>query len=508
MKKTISLLLTLCTLLCTLNGCHIRRDYYQSLEGDTGPASGHAERETVVEIVTNDSGEAVTTDDGGLVTEIVTQPVTSPRSDDPVEPTTGVNPYDGMTREELVDLYFDNFRALTSSRSLNTPYYYILYNGRGWIAFNKLSGDITTICKDPLCDHRDCVYSKAITSVAVSEDRIYTIQGYGDGVCLFSFDYTFNDPKLLLTWSNAEDAPSDLYYWEGKLYYKVYYLVNGETRSRVRVYDVETGKDKWLEPDETMHFDNMRVVYEGYLYYWRSENNSIWRYDLRTGEDICLLAEDDALDPAEGDLMLNLKAVLPGSRKLYIGIIGASGMENVFKDYYYDLDTKEKTRSFGSERPLGGYGISLKDHINTDDEVFKNDPFYGYYTNDFVKGIRVTLQYGGDVYYNTEDREETKRLLRGSLDGIPVGFYLGFGNDGKCLYIHFRTYKDFKNQYNPDYKDPPTATYDVQTDKWTYKTDTELYLHDGWAVVDIVNQKILTICKDNVEYEWYPDGNG
>ena len=491
MKKTIALILTLCTLLCTLTACHSRRDYYQSLASGTGDNSGQATREPIIEIVTNESGEAVTTPDGEPVTEIITEPVTLPHSGSPIEPSVGVNPYVGMTGGELKDLYFDSFRAQVYDTNLNTPYYYILKNIGGVIAFNKLTGDITTLCKDPLCDHKSCVYGKKLHCVLVSEDRLYTVSDYGDGIGLFSFDYQFNDPKKLLMWDNEEDAPIDdnIFYWNGKLYYKVYYLVNGETLQRVRVYDVASGKDNWLEPDKTMHFDNLRLVYEGYLYYWRTGDHSIWRYDLRTGEDICLLAEEDALNAADGDRMLTLRAVLPGSKTLCLCIIGIVGKENVWKYYYYDIDTKEMKRTYGMDNPLGEYTISLKDHIN--DDAFKDDPYYDFYLNDAVNNpFAVSIQYGGDLYYNTDDQADTKMLLHATVDGIPVGFSGLYDHDGKCLYIAFRTYKGYANKYNPGYRQPSNK-------------DETLYLHDGYAIIDIENRKILTICQDNVEYEWY-----
>ncbi len=464
MKKTIALILTLCTLLCTLTACKSCRSKY--LPEDTGTetdtSTGDAEVSRYIQ---------------------------------------GDNPYAGMTVEELKDLYFDTYRAKVYASKLNTPYYYILQAFDGGIVFNKLTGDITTLCKDPLCDHKNCVFGKKLHCVLVAEDRLYTVQNYGDGICLFSFDYQFNDAEKLLTWNNEEDAPTDdyIFYWDGKLYYKVHYLVNGDTKSRVRVYDVDSRKDEWMEPDDAMHFDNLQLVYEGYLYYWRTGDHSIWRYDLRTGEDICLLAEEDALKVEEGDRMLLLRAVLPGSKTLCLCILGIVGTENVWKYYYYDIDTKEMKRTYGTDNPLGEYTVSLKDHVNTDDENFKNDPFYDFYKNDFYKGLnKVVNQYGGDLYYNTDNREETETLLRASVDGIPVGFYIGYNNDGKCLYVAFRTYRGYTNKYNPDYKEKGRAGGSTISEE-------ELFLHNGYAIIDIENQKILTICQDNVEYEWYPE---
>ena len=112
---------------------------------------------------------------------------------------------------------------------------------------------------------------------------------------------------------------------------------------------------------------------------------------------------------------------------------------------------------------------------------------------------REQNQYGGDLYYNTDDQEKTKILIHVGLDGIPAMFSVtGIDHDGKCLYAYFRTYKDYQNKFNPDYKKKPTI-------EWSVMDEEELFLHNGYAIIDIENQKILTICQDNVEYEWYPE---
>ena len=112
MKKVIALILTFCTLLCTLTACHSCRSNYLPKDTDTeaDTSTGNAENIGVSRYV------------------------------------HGENPYAGMTAEELKDLYF----STESNSSFATPYYFLLEPyALGVTVFSKLTGEIVTLCKDP-----------------------------------------------------------------------------------------------------------------------------------------------------------------------------------------------------------------------------------------------------------------------------------------------------------------------------------------------------------------------
>ena len=465
MKKTIALILTLCTLLCTLTACKSRRSKY--LPKDTG---------TETDTSTGDVGDA-------KVSRYI----------------HGDNPYAGMTAEELKDLYF----STESNSSFATPYYFLLEPyALGVTVFSKLTGEIMTLCKDPLCDHKNCTFSKPIYGLTVTEDRIITVQSSNGVTEMYSYDYNFNDAKKLMTWSSAEDGPLDylLYYWEGKLYYQLHYRMNGETVERTCVFDLKSNTQSWLEPEETMHISHMWEVYDGYLYYWRTGSASTWRYDLKTGEDICVLVAEDILNYEEGDLGVLFQGVEDGV--LHITITYRNGDTNGFRPYFYYIDTKELKPVYSSTQyRIGENVIAIRDHIH--DESFRDDPFYDLYTNTFVTNPlgRHDSKYGGDLYYSPVGQTNAEPLVRIHLDGIPVSIESNTGRsyigcDGKCMYVRIATYMNYKNQYNPDWN--KESVKDLSPDEL-------LYLHSGWLVIDVENQKALTICQDDVEYEWYPE---
>ena len=75
---------------------------------------------------------------------------------------TVANPYEGMTAEELYASFEqDRERSVVNGLMLNahnTPYYILLDIRKGGKMFSKLTGQVMSICKDPLCQHTDCIF--------------------------------------------------------------------------------------------------------------------------------------------------------------------------------------------------------------------------------------------------------------------------------------------------------------------------------------------------------------
>lgn len=464
MRRTISLTLTAALLLISMatSSCSIRRDYYMEHFSETVDESGQATKEPVIEFVTNASGDVVTTPDGEpvteIMTEIVTESMTSPHSGHTDDPAAGGNPYAGMTTDELIDLYYDNYRnaAFEEQSSRNTPFYYILDIASGGRAYSKLTGEVVTLCKDPLCDHSGCCFrgDTTIEQTLCADGRVYMmVKRYSyslevpmsETFILYSFDYTMNDVKLIGTWV-GEDAPAMLSFYDGNLYYAGYYRRDGETERRVFILDPATGKSSLFEPPEENKYGSYRTVSGQYLYYQDMYNASIWRHDLVTGEDKCVVP-DTVMDPENGDWTMAFDFATPDGKTVAMMIL--SNGYNSQRFIWVNTETSEVEARY-SGRVCGEYQLAFKNHTGDD---FKDDPFYDYYNWDPAKEpFGHANKVGGDLWLLAPGSDTEERFLHVSCDGVPddlgfTGMYAG--SDGRCWYMTYATYQNYQNEYHP-----------------------------------------------------------
>ena len=140
------------------------------------------------------------------------------------EKTTG-NPNEGWTKEELYASFQQESEHSVYNNEYgffgNTPYYVILDVQHGGYMFSKLTGEVVSLCKDPLCEHNTCIFSHNTLfhrTCQVVDDRIYLVvlDAIGMRYVLYSFDLLMNDPKLICEW---KDAPDNATVYEGKVYY-------------------------------------------------------------------------------------------------------------------------------------------------------------------------------------------------------------------------------------------------------------------------------------------------
>ena len=479
MKKVIALILTLCTLLCTLTACKSRRENIIEKYSDTD-----AESDTLTG--TSETGTDTTPGRKSYY--------------------HGENPYAGMTPEELTDLYWDNFRInIQNNVSWNTPYYVIHIGEEKTSAFSKLTGEIVSLCKDPLCDHKDCLFGRGMYGFAVAEDRIYAIMKTKDGkYVMYSFDYSFNDPQELYTWTNKNDLPIDsrIFYTNGKLYYAANYVVDKKAVMRVKVFDTATNTDSWLTAEDDDRISHFYGVYEDYAYYRRPSSSDIWRLNLNTGEDVCVVPRTQ-VNPDDGPADITLTTVEPGSQVLLLWVFRYQADGLVIDDFEYHVDTKEMVKCEKSINRIGDLCIFYQKHYNGL-ECFKNDPYYDYYKNDFDQSITKTINfYGGDLYTTGPDELTLKHLVRITLDGIPICLEpenFGFITDGKCVYVKFCTYKSYKNKYNPNPRKITTEEKAANPDP-----DAYTFYNNGWLVIDVENQNVLTISHAELEFDFDED---
>ena len=117
---------------------------------------------------TNPSGGDVT-DQGPTTPDI---PIGGPSTGDAENGKITGNSYEGWTAEELYASFMeDQERSVYNNVNDmfgNTPYYVILDVRDGGSMFSKLTGQVVKICKDPICDHKTCMFNNLTSSKFLS----------------------------------------------------------------------------------------------------------------------------------------------------------------------------------------------------------------------------------------------------------------------------------------------------------------------------------------------------
>ena len=215
------------------------------------------------------------------------------------------NPYEGMSREELYELYARQeiaiSRAVTdhANRQYQTPYYvFVSDTEKEARVLNKLTGKYESICKIEGCEHtnpEDCpaTYTKGLVSgsLQVANDCIYAVLDNGQGEqALFTFDLDLTNPQMRGAYTSP--SPVDMAYRN--------LLVTDGT-----IYDVCMSI---THEDGRFLFDSARFIVENgdiqefasmishirdgeHLYF--STHKGVSQANLRTGEIVTLLSAAD-----------------------------------------------------------------------------------------------------------------------------------------------------------------------------------------------------------------------
>ena len=445
-NRTLTTVLAALLLATTFASCS-RRDQFRPPETDapTGEQTTVAGQPEVSDPIESQPTGGDTTDkDTEPIAPDETSPSDSihiPNPDDGIFEAvkTVANPYEGMTAEELYASFEqDRQRSVVNGLMLNahnTPYYILLDARKGGKMYSKLTGQVMTICKDPLCQHTDCIfgtYTASAGDVQVSGDRIYIwLARTNNGMCtvLYSFDLLMDNPREEFVWANEFLGADTAFYHEGKVYYSTRVQQGGMNVSTVYVADLELDTTQRLWDDERA-IAGLTLVGED-LWYTSGKDGSLHSYSLATGEDTCILSAE-YLNPEEGQLRFRYLG-MDGDR-LYVS---RQDVQNTTYTMVYDMAQKTLTEAAASY-VYDGHGYTLMDHRQ---ESFAQDPHYAYYQES-------SNYLGGDFYLCSADGEPI-HLFRLATDGIPDQVTQFLLLDGHYVLFTYQTYKDFQNSYNP-----------------------------------------------------------
>ena len=448
MKRIIAILLAFMTVTAVFASCS-RRDQFRPPETDvpTGEQTTVAGQPDVNN--PTDTNPTETTPNSGTVTDSTTPPdipIGDPSTGDAGNGKITGNPYEGWTAEELYASFMkDQERSIYNNineKFGNTPYYVILDVRNGGSMFSKLTGQVVQICKDPICDHENCIFSMLqLLSCLVVDDRCYLLmKGFKGDVYvtgLYSFDLLMNDAKLVCEWSGA-DAPQKAHIYNDKLYYSTEIKFDDGQYDRVTmVYDMN---EKTTAP---LHQEPIRsgvIWYEGtYEWYTPRSDGSLRRYNMDTGEDEEILSSS-LLNYEEGETGFCYMGSI--GQKVYV--MKYSTVVGITNCKQYDLETG-KMQDIGDTAVLL-YNDMIYQGVRHNVTDYKNDPHYEYYCMEDNRGSL----YGGKFFERDSDTGELYEVVSLSTDGIPDCFMDFCFLDGEFLMIKYQTYKDFQNPYSLD----------------------------------------------------------
>ncbi|MBO5042108.1 MAG: hypothetical protein J6D87_04000 [Clostridia bacterium] len=446
MKRIIAILLAILTVTAVFASCS-RREQFRPTDTDAptgeqttvaGQTDGNDPNDTNPADTSQDSGDVTTTTPPDI-------PIGDPSTGDAENGKITGNPYEGWTKEELYASFLKEEERAVYNKALyhfdNTPYYVILDVQYGGYMFSKLTGQVMQICKDPICDHEDCIFGNHTTqllSCQVVDDRIYiVVDGVKEGGninYMYSFDLLMDDPKLVCEWT---DSPQNIYIYKDKVYYITELKMdNGQYGYDTMVYDM---KEKNTSPLREKTIPCIASWHEGtYVWYTPREDGSLRRYNLDTGEDEVILA-GSLLNREEGETGFCFLGA--SDQAVYVKKWRAGGgLTNCLR---YDVET-------GQMEDMGAKSVLIYDDniyfgVSHNVDTYKDDPHYKYYFNNIYAGTAL----GGKIFLRNERTEEQHAIVNLLTDQIPDCIKGFLCLDEKFMIIEYQTYKDFTNYYSP-----------------------------------------------------------
>lgn len=342
--------------------------------------------------------------------------------------------YEGMSKEDYLNLYNSMQMSYQTSSILNTPFYYIFTDGNieGGQAFNKMTNSFESLCKNPFCDHSACIFSwqdnQFTEEFIVHEDSIYILVSAIPNIDDSTHYYLYSTDLLLQNLTLVYEFPFTV---ENQ-------YVDGES---VFVRGIQN----------LCFYDNSVYCQDYYIDSDDMVSPTIYKLDLDTKE-YGIYLEDTYLQH--------------GSLKLDTHVLTWKNLDG--ESIYYDVNENTYVTDVLEKLPLPKdysvngqimgktFGYVTVDHTT---EQYISDPFYEYYKTDysdfsiqFLGSRDVPLRRGGEIFrveINEDDEVTMELCLKMQTDGIPDLIY-SFCIDGKTALVKYETYRDFENLFNTD----------------------------------------------------------
>ncbi len=331
---------------------------------------------------------------------------------------------------------FGSFEAQTPDRvlflyqtdSMQTAYH---------LAYDKQDGTFSYACPDALCPHETCLFGSEYKIYA--GDRHLFFQPLfgenGKAQYFYCTDLDGNGIKQIAVTTDCEllcETDKGLYYQQT--------VLDGETyKNALWLYDLASEK-------------SVRLTEEGELWYFYVQNDTVYRHDA-LALTLSVLSDDCTQETV---LARDVTAVYPFDGNLYL--------HDTQKNEICKITNGTLTHAFDTD------GIEFEIWC-----VSGGDLYYTCLDRDFIESqaenkklYSYLNQYNlscGRIYRMEEGTSDAKAVYAGAHDGIPDLIY-NFFADGDVLYIEYRDYKSFKNNYNTERHHAGIVIADADTSRY------------------------------------------
>lgn len=321
--------------------------------------------------------------------------------------------------------------------------------------YNKLTGNISAWCADPLCTHEleKCVWSAADICYVGTEEIVFK-SDFDMNTKLYICDLQRNNVREIYDiadyyepdeFGGAGDGYVDMvvveYLYDGFVYVQhTAYSEKGSGVTGIYTINLDTLEfQKRFEIPKTVGF--LAWIGDSVIYRDSTQKGKLFRADLNF-ENSEVIAEGDSL-AGYTDRYLVVTELKEGERYSQAS-------------YVYDLQTKQTYDL--PDVPFYNAIIS-GDYIyyrrNLTEEEMENDPMKEYYTWkwEYKKKPMTAQTQGAGKVYRVKIGENTEEcVLQLTYKDVPVRIE-SIAVDGEVVFFTYRHYEQFKNYLNQDFPD-------------------------------------------------------
>ena len=321
--------------------------------------------------------------------------------------------------------------------------------------YNKLTGNISAWCADPLCTHEleKCVWSAADICYVGTEEIVFK-SDFDMNTKLYICDLQRNNVREIYDiadyyepdeFGGAGDGYVDMvvveYLYDGFVYVQhTAYSEKGSGVTGIYTINLDTLEfQKRFEIPKTVGF--LAWIGDSVIYRDSTQKGKLFRADLNF-ENSEVIAEGDSL-AGYTDRYLVITELKEGERYSQAS-------------YVYDLQTKQTYDL--PDVPFYNAIIS-GDYIyykrNLTEEEMENDPMKEYYTWkwEYKKKPMTAQTQGAGKVYRVKIGENTEEcVLQLTYKDVPVRIE-SIAVDGEVVFFTYRHYEQFKNYLNQDFPD-------------------------------------------------------
>ena len=431
MKKALLITLAAALLVTSLASCSRRNQYEDQLESQKLAESLDAIPETNGNI-TGDSAPDYAT---------------------PVILKTGNTPfYEGKTLEDLNSIFKNTGKISMFPNMLPSGRVYDGNDTQIPYFYNKLTGNFSRWCSDPLCDGEDCIWFGTIDIQYVSDEYIYVMASPGlDEYGIFRCDFQRNHMEKIkdvayyrLDGQVYRDTVEVVYEKDDVLYIYWRRYVNTESVGSLYTLDLNTNEERIISGD--LDIDLVTIINDQIYYSTRQNRYTLYKTDL-SFETSELFWENGFIDQYNDQ---------------YLILKDRTGGASSVRRYSYNMQTGERyvlNDLYGDVCLSGSFLYYTRDLA---DEEMENDPLKDYYTYTWQISARpgvvrlydADTQKAGKIYRVSvdSDRAPEECVFQLTYKGIPVRINQ-MEMDGEVIYINFNTHETCKNFYNQQYSE-------------------------------------------------------